>query len=65
MITRFWCRGAQQTFSLPPDCLAARLTGTLVELEAEVSLARRAGVAAAPESHPQAPTPAGVGVVML
>ena len=61
-ITRYYCRGAPQTFSLLPDCFAAHLTGTLVELEAEVELAERAGVAAAaPESHPRARTPAGVG----
>ena len=61
-IARYYCRGAPQTFSLLPDCFAAHLTGTLVELEAEVELAERAGVAAAaPESHPRAQTPAGVG----
>ena len=60
-IARFYCRDAQQTFSLLPDCFAAQLTGTLVELEAEVVLAERAGVAAAaPESHPRTGTPVGV-----
>ena len=61
-IARFYCRGAQQTFSLLPDCFAAHLTGTLVELEVEVCLAEADGVAAAaPESHPRAGTPVGVG----
>ena len=32
-IARWYCRNAGQTFSLLPDCLASRLSGTLVELE--------------------------------
>ena len=60
-IARWYCRSVPQTFSRLPDCFAAHLTGTLVELEAEVELAERAGIAAAAEeSHPWARTPAGV-----
>jgi len=32
-IPRWYCRKARQTFSLLPDCLASRLSGTLVEVE--------------------------------
>ena len=32
-IARWYCRKACQTFSLLPDCLASRLSGTLVEVE--------------------------------
>jgi hypothetical protein len=32
-IPRWYCRKARQTFSLLPDCLASRLSGTLVEIE--------------------------------
>lgn len=35
-VARWYCRKAQETFSLLPDCLAARLPGTLVEVEAVV-----------------------------
>jgi hypothetical protein len=35
-IARWYCPQAQQTFSLLPDCLAARWSGTLVEIEAAV-----------------------------
>jgi hypothetical protein len=38
-IARWYCRRGHRTFSLLPDCLAARLPGTLVELEAVVALA--------------------------
>ena len=33
-IARWYCPQAQQTFSLLPDCLAARWRGTLIEIEA-------------------------------
>jgi hypothetical protein len=36
-IARWYCRQGQQTFSLLPDCLAARWSGTLVEFEAVVN----------------------------
>lgn len=32
-VARWYCRVAHQTFSLLPDCLAARLPGTLEEVE--------------------------------
>lgn len=32
-VARWYCRTAHQTFSLLPDCLAARLPGTLAEVE--------------------------------
>jgi hypothetical protein len=32
-VARWYCRQAHQTFSLLPDCLAARLPGALVEVE--------------------------------
>jgi hypothetical protein len=35
-IARWYCPDSQQTFRLLPDCLAARLTGTLLEVEAAV-----------------------------
>jgi hypothetical protein len=36
LIARWYCRQGHRTFSLLPDCLAARLPGTLAELEALV-----------------------------
>mgnify|MGYP001815738984 FL=1 len=36
-IARWYCRQGQQTFSLLPDCFAARWSGTLVEFEAAVN----------------------------
>jgi hypothetical protein len=36
-VARWYCRKAHQTFSLLPDCLAARLSGALVEVETVVS----------------------------
>lgn len=41
-IARWYCPESHTTFSLLPDCLAARLTGTLNELEDVVALAERA-----------------------
>ena len=41
-IARWYCRESQTTFSLLPDCLAARLPGTLAELEDAVFVAERA-----------------------
>jgi len=36
LIARWYCREGHRTFSLLPDCLAARLSGTLAEVEAVV-----------------------------
>ena len=41
-IARWYCPQSHTTFSLLPDCLAARLPGTLVDLEAVVALAEQA-----------------------
>jgi hypothetical protein len=40
-IARWYCREGHCTFSLLPDCLAARLPGTLVEVEAVVAAAEQ------------------------
>jgi hypothetical protein len=42
-IARWYCRRGHCTFSLLPDCLAARLPGTLAEVEAVVSRVEQAG----------------------
>lgn len=60
-IARHYCRAAQTTFSLLPDCLAAHLTGTLAALEDAAVRAERTDIAtAAREAHPRAATPVGV-----
>lgn len=41
-IARWYCPESHMTFSLLPDCLAARLSGTLDELEHVVAVAERA-----------------------
>ena len=41
-IARWYCRRGPCTFSLLPDCLAARLPGTLAEVEAVVSTVEQA-----------------------
>ncbi|MCY4601545.1 MAG: hypothetical protein OXF27_16695 [Acidobacteria bacterium] len=41
-IARWYCPESRTTFSLLPDCLAARLPGTLVDLEEAVAAAERA-----------------------
>ncbi|MCY4122501.1 MAG: hypothetical protein OXG72_16445 [Acidobacteria bacterium] len=41
-IARWYCPESHTTFSLLPDCLAARLPGTLAELEDVVAAAERA-----------------------
>lgn len=38
-MARWWCPKARISFSLLPDCLAARLTGSLAEVEAVVATA--------------------------
>jgi hypothetical protein len=42
LIARWYCRQGHRTFSLLPDCLAARLPGTLAELEALVGAVEQA-----------------------
>lgn len=50
LIARWYCPQGHRTFSLLPDCLAARLSGTLVEVEAVVrSVEQAAGLEAACE----------------
>ena len=46
-IARWYCRDSHTTFSLLPDCLAARLAGELDEVEAVVAYAERASSLAA------------------
>lgn len=46
-VSRWYCATAQMTFSLLPDCLAARLSGSLDEVERAVVAAESVGVAAA------------------
>ena len=41
-IARWYCRESHTTFSLLPDCLAARLPGTLAELEQVVAVVEQA-----------------------
>lgn len=46
-MARFYCPNAQQTFSLLPDCLCARLSGSLDEAEQAVVASESLGVEAA------------------
>jgi hypothetical protein len=46
-VARWYCRDAGMTFSLLPDCLSARLVGSLDEAEEAVLAAERLGVEAA------------------
>lgn len=41
-VARYYCRTARVTFSLLPDCLASRLSGSLDEVEAAVATAEAA-----------------------
>lgn len=60
-IVRYYCRCARGTFSLLPDCFAAHLSGTLVDLEDAVVLAEQTDIAtAARTAHPRVATPAGM-----
>jgi hypothetical protein len=43
LIARWYCPQGHRTFSLLPDCLAARLPGTLIEVEAVVKRVEQAG----------------------
>jgi hypothetical protein len=45
-VARWYCRQAQQSWSLLPDCLAARLSGDLDEVERAVVAAESEGVEA-------------------
>jgi hypothetical protein len=58
-IARWYCRQGQQTFSLLPDCLAARWSGTLIEFETAVndSTAARSLEAAAATYRPEIELP--------
>ena len=50
-IARWYCRQAQCTFSLLPDCLAARLSGSLEEVEAAVVAVEKARSVEAAADH--------------
>ena len=43
LIARWYCPPGQQTFSLLPDCFAARLSGTLEAVEAAVEHLEQVG----------------------
>ena len=43
-VARWYCRKAQMTFSLLPDCMCARMGGSLDEAERVVSLSASIGV---------------------
>lgn len=47
LIARWYCRKGHRTFSLLPDCLAARMSGTLEEVEAAVDAMEQAPTQAA------------------
>jgi hypothetical protein len=49
-VARFYCRDAQLTFSLLPDCLCARLSGSLDEAEQAVVASESLGVEAAAQA---------------
>ena len=51
LIARWYCRESHTTFSLLPDCLAARLPGTLARLEEVVAHAERASSLMAAADH--------------
>jgi hypothetical protein len=42
LVARWWCPTARTSVSLLPDCLCARLTGSLAEVEAVVAAAEAA-----------------------
>lgn len=50
-IARWYCPQAQQTFSLLPDCFAARLPGTLAEVETAVDHLEQTGSQEAAVEH--------------
>jgi hypothetical protein len=49
-VARWYCPQAQETFSLLPDCLAARLSGSLDEVERAVVAVETSGVEAAAQA---------------
>ena len=49
-VARWYCPDAQETFSLLPDCLSARLRGSLDETEAAVLASESSGVEAAAQA---------------
>jgi hypothetical protein len=49
-VARWYCPRARETFSLLPDCLAARLGGSLDEVERAVVASESVGVEAAAQS---------------
>jgi hypothetical protein len=61
-VARWYCRTGHRTFSLLPDCLAARLPGTLLELEQVLAVAEQAKSleAAADELRPDIELPGAV-----
>ena len=61
-VARYYCPDAHQTFSLLPDCLAARLSGTLVEVEQVVVTVEQARSieAAADQLRPDIELPGAV-----
>lgn len=61
-VPRWYCRAGHRTFSLLPDCLAARLPGTLAEVERVVATVEQAKSleAAADELRPDIDLPGAV-----
>jgi hypothetical protein len=61
-VARWYCRVGHRTFSLLPDCLAARLPGTLAEVERVVATAEQAKSleAAADELRPDIDLPGAI-----
>lgn len=60
-VARWWCPKARVSFSLLPDCLAARLTGPLAEAEAVVAAAEARTQEAASEAlRPKVELPGAV-----
>ena len=55
-VARWYCPQSHTTFSLLPDCLAARLPGTLDDLEAVVVVAEEAGSQAAAANEVRCPS---------
>lgn len=49
-VSRWYCPTAQTTFSLLPDCLSSRLSGSLDEAERAVVLSEELGVEAAAQA---------------
>lgn len=58
-VARWYCRKGQRTFSLLPDCLAAKLAGSLAEIERVVARVEQGGTveAAVDELRPDVELP--------